>query len=338
MSNGHQSFDLAQLIEDEKQQKSEENTFLGKREKKAKKNRLALIVSAGTVAVALVVGLAVYDPFAQNFRGAGEASETNEATGQGTQAEAAPLEWWQSEKVFPTEVAEWSTREAPVAPVTETGDDRFTDSETLRDLRRQAAQSLIGSTVDSAVSVLPSREAGFTDDVSKATLEDGSPNFAFSFWTREGFLEEFSVMLNRLNNPRFGGWQLASETTADDATKATLADLFTSEWLTANGPDALPILTTSKAPVDARYLPSGGTRWVGVIDDGTENVTLTYDESRGGYVVDFSAQVTYSALQEDKSVATTKGTMNLKLVPNYAVANAESANRVLIAEASLSMG
>lgn len=333
MSNGRQNFDLAKLIEDEKQQKSEENSFLGKREKKVKKNRLALIVPAGAVAVALIVGLAVYDPFAQNFRGTGE---TPVGTSEVEQGEPVSYEWWETgDEVFPKEVAEWSTREAPVAPVIGSGDDRFTESDALSAVRAEAGRTLIGTNVDFAATVLPTREAGFTDDVTKATLEDGSPNFAFSFWTREGFLEEFAVMLNRLTNPRFGGWQVASEGAATDATKATLADLFTSEWLTSNAAEALPILTTAKAPVEANYLPTGGTRWVGSVDAGSENVVLTYDDARGGYVVDFTAQVTYSAWQEDKSVATAKGTLILKLVPNYAGANAESANRVLISEASL---
>ncbi|MDQ1130957.1 hypothetical protein [Microbacterium sp. SORGH_AS_0888] len=335
MSNENQSFDLEKLIEDEKQQKSKENSFLGKRAKKVKKNRLALIIPAGTIAVALVVGLAVYDPFAQNFRGTGEAPvETSDVE----HGEPVPYEWWETgDSVFPTEVAEWSTREAPVAPVIGSGDGRFTETDAVSAVRAEAGKTLVGTNTDFAATVLPSREAGFTDDVTKATVEDGSPNFAFSFWTREGFLAEFAVMLNRLTNPRFGGWQAASEDAATDATKATLADLFTSDWLTANGAEALPILTTAKAPVEANYLPTGGTRWVGSIDDGSENVVLTYDPDRGGYVVDFSAQVTYSAWQEDKTVATAKGTLTLKLVPNYAGANSESANRVLITEASLSL-
>lgn len=353
---------LEQLIAEEKVEKARQNGILDKRNKKEKRNKLLVIVPLASVAVLLIGGVAIYDPFAQNFRWSQSADDGKTVDGENGSNTAGPGpvgggEWWEADKQkFPVEVPPWTVDEAisnskdgsegsaEEKPDGEnegnvnTSLDRFTREDALQKQYDAVNKTYSGTTLSQLAIILPSIEGGFTDDATKAVNEDGSLNGNFSFWTRELFVGEVGSMLNRLMNPVFGGWQSASEGNADDATKTKLGDLFTGQWLAANGADALPIVTSGKAPIEVNYLPSGGTRWVGTITPGSENMNFTYDRGLKGYVVDYSADVTYSSWQQDQKVASFNGKISLKLVPNSQDQNPSSGNRVLISEASLALG
>lgn len=355
---------LEQLIAEEKVEKDRQNGILDKRSKKDKRNKLLVIVPLASVAVLLIGGVAIYDPFAQNFRWSQSATGEKEVDGgaganNGPGGPAGSGEWWESDtQKFPVEVPPWTVDEAinnskdgsksdsEKDPEKEgegngtvnTSLDRFTREDALQEQYDSVNKTYSGSTLSQLAVILPSIEGGFTDDATKAVNEDGSLNGNFSFWTRELFVGEVGSMLNRLMNPVFGGWQAASEGNADEATKNKLSDVFTSQWLASNGPEGLPIVTSGKAPIEVDYLPSGGTRWIGTITPGSENLNFTYDRGLKGYVVDYSADVTYSSWQQDKKVASFTGKISLKLVPNSQDQNPSSGNRVLISEAALALG
>lgn len=351
---------LEQLIAEEKVEKDRQNGILDKRKKENKRRKFLVVVPLVSVAVLLIGGVAIYDPFAQNLRWAQSADDGKNVDGENDSNSAyqgsISGEWWEADKQkFPVEVPPWTDDEAisntkdgiEEAPEEKTDGDegnvntsleRFTRENTLQKQYDAVNKTYSGTTLSQLAIILPSIEGGFTDDTTKAVNEDGSLNGNFSFWTRELFIGEVGSMLNRLMNPVFGGWQTASEGSADDATKVKLGDLFTSQWLAANGADALPIVTSSKAPIEVDYLPSGGTRWVGTITPGSETLNFTYDRGLKGYVVDYSADVTYSSWQQDKKVASFNGKISLKLVPNSQDQNPSSGNRVLISEAALALG
>lgn len=360
--------DLAALIAEENQDKSRENKEIRKRQSKEKRKKLLIFIPTGLVVIGLAVTLLVYNPFANDSQKTGEAKPTPTAsTGAGTPVAGGKQEWWQKEdNKFPVEVPKWTTQAAPTnhQEIPERSDDdgddsnsddepsansaeekyeellndRFgKESDALKKLYEDSQTTYEGEALANAAMQLPSREGGYTDDVDKRELEDGSLNPVFSFWTREGFTGEVGVLFNRLLNPVFGDWQNASENGADQGAMDTLSDLFTSEWLNNNSAGNLPIVTTENAPIkDVDYLPEGGVRWVGVIDPASESWNFTYDQELKGYTVTYSAKVTYSAWKQDKGVVSFDAQLELHMVPNSLGQNTASGNRILIDKASLS--
>lgn len=357
--------DLEALIAEENRDKSRENKEIRKRHGKEKRKKLLIFIPTGLVVVGLAVTLLVYNPFGSGSNGKAEPTATPTAsTGTGTPVANGKQEWWQKDdNKFPVDVPKWTTKAAPTNhqelpertdddsdseeesnntsaqdKYEELLNDRFgRESDALQKLYEDSQRTYEGEALANAAVQLPSREGGYTDDVDKRELEDGSLNPVFSFWTREGFTGEVGVLFNRLLNPVFGDWQNASENGADQGAMDTLSDLFTSEWLNNNSPGNLPIVTTENAPIsDVDYLPEGGVRWVGVIDPASESWNFVYDQELKGYSVTYSAKVTYSAWKQDKGVVSFDANLELHMIPNSLGQNTASGNRILIDKASLS--
>ena len=357
--------DLSALIAEENRDKSRENAEMRRRESKERRKKMLLIIPACLVAAGLAVTLFIFNPFPS---GDDEPKGNDQASAQpsGDKGTKKPVSngkqsWWEKDgNKFPVDVPKWSEKAAPTnksdagkkgdsdgkVPSGETSEEqleaqlneRFNRSEELDKLYGQVELTYEGASLGNTAVQLPSREGGYTDDVSQQKDKDGNENPLFSFWTREGFSSEVGVLLNRLLNPVFGDWQGASEGGANGDAKEKLSDLFTSEWLDTHGPSDLPIVTSANAPIKGvDYLPSGGTRWVGTVDPESESWNFQYNRDLKGYEVDYSATVTYSAWTTDKKVSSFKGKLSLHMIPNSSGQNSNSGNRIVIDEASLSL-
>lgn len=167
-------------------------------------------------------------------------------------------------------------------------------------------------------SMLPSRADGYTDDVSKATNEDGTPNMNYSYQTKENVEYNFATYMNRLLNPMFGSW--ISIPTGPEREAAfpdeTFKDMFTDEWWDSNIKEG----DHSKLPIYLDWSNDnfGGLElespWYGELK--TISSTVEGDEDNQGVNIDIEADVQFTAIQKGGKKVTRNGTLVLQLVSN----------------------
>lgn len=195
----------------------------------------------------------------------------------------------------------------------------------------------------SLLSSLPSSSNGFTDDVSKATNSDGTPNNKYSYLTAENTEYAYSQYINRLLNPVFGDWYTLQYKEGKDNLSVipqnTLGDMFTQSWWDKNVGQS----STPKFPIYADWngndynntqfaensMASG--RWYGKVTSEDVKVSAESDGSGNDYIV--NDNVTFYALDKDEKVMTKTGTLYLKLVPNHD--STDIYHRLLIDDAKL---
>lgn len=204
-------------------------------------------------------------------------------------------------------------------------------------LQTEAIAWAEGTPFISFASMLPSRADGYTDDVKKATNEDGSPNMNYSYQTKENVEYNFAMYMNRLLNPMFGSWiSIPTGPEREDAfPDDSFKDMFTEEWWDANIKDG----DHSKLPIylDWKNDNYGGLElespWYGEIK--VISATGEGDEENQGVNIDISADVEFTAIQKGGKKVTRTGTLNLQLVPNKKDDNLEHRN--LINKATLTV-
>lgn len=210
-------------------------------------------------------------------------------------------------------------------------------------LYASAVQSAQASTFTNFSGMLPSEKDGYTDDMSKALNEDGTPNEWYSFQTQENLNYSFSTFTQRLLNPAFGGWGSLTYGVPGGVEESfpngSFTDMFTEAWWAAN----IQENDHSKLPI---YADWNGDNWGGLKLDGKSNgiwfghitemsVTGEALEDGSGMEVIVDSDVSLSAYLEDGSKETRTGTLHLKFTPN--LESTDPTTRHLLSEASLTV-
>lgn len=211
-------------------------------------------------------------------------------------------------------------------------------------LYESAVKSAQDTTFINFSNMLPSATDGYTDDTDKATEGDGSPNLNYSYQTKENIEYSFSVYSQRILNPVFGEWYALpvgnAQALKDGFPQDLMQDMFTERWWNSN----VSIDDHTKLPL---YLDWAGDSygglnfemngtlgvWYGKIT--TMSITGEAMEDGSGMYAEVNADVEFTAILNDKSTVTRKGTLYMKLVPN--TASKDKLYRNLIDEVKLTV-
>lgn len=300
-------------------------------DKKSRKSKLPLV--AGILAGVLILGgggyglWSLFGPTAE----AGEESGNSKTQAAGTK-KASPEDevdavWNNEETIFPIKLEDWQTKSGTegISP----------EEEAL------LVAGLLGSDLSVSSSILPSEAAGFTSDDSKILNEDGSVNSLYSYWTQEAFLGSAGQAIERFLNPRFGAWEEYQGRGKDPNSiePATLfPNTFTSDLLGSGKPvnEWLPIYADWDNDGYGRGdLAATGARWYGEIESSQSE--FVWDESTSQYVVNFTANVKFTAYKTNGEKATEKGVLTLEFVANPGGVKG-SGGKVLVNGSSLTIG
>lgn len=327
---------IEELILEDRKDQEENEKFLDKEEKKSRRKRILFSVLGVVVVTGTVTGLVFFNPFGGDQK-AGEgkqntvAAESNQALKQAAQKDP---EGFALEKPIPFDYKEWETK--PYAEM---------DEKTLEEVYKDMLDSANVSSLSLAADTLPSEAAGFTSDISKANNEDGTINPDFAYWTKERFVKETSVILERLTNPFFGGWSIYQYSGIDAANSfdpKIFGDIFVPEWKPGApyGPESIPVYADwGGNDYGMGDTLSSKSRFVGHVDNVT--VEFSYDDQSLQYTADLTANVSFTSWTKDQKTVTKQGVLKLHLVPSI-LKNIENkdntGNRVLIESGSLQVG
>lgn len=323
-----------------------EDKIINKNRRKTKNKKAALITGTSVLAAAVTAGFLFFSPFGGDLNLNKDqqtnpiSSETNSDFKIDPNAPEPHPEFRsggdvgneegfaaEDSNMFPIEMEDWEKK-------------RFNDQD-LEEVRSGILVKHAGSELSNSGGLLPSEEGGFTSDITKSSLPDGTLNPMFSFWTAETFNAETNSYIERLVNPTFGGWsgyQYSSYPPNQYFDINLVSDMFTNEWRTGNlekpYSEYVPIYA-DWAGNDygmAEQLLESGSRWYGTVTD--TQASFVYDTEELQYTVDVTAEVTFTAWAKDQTKLEKKGTLTLHLVPNIDDANG-SGHKVLIESASL---
>lgn len=300
-------------------------------DKKSRKSKLPIV--AGILAGILVLGGGGYGLWVLY----GPAAEAGEETGNGkTQAagtkQADPEDevdavWNNQESMFPIKLEDWQMK---------TGVEGISPEE-----EALLVGGLLGSDLSTAASILPSEAAGFTSDDGKILNEDGSVNSLYSYWTQEAFLGGAGQAIEKFLNPRFGAWE-AYQGRGEDPNSidpaALFPNTFTADLLGAGAPvkSWLPIYADwSNDNYGRGDLAATGARWYGQIESSQSE--FVWDEATSQYVVNFKANVKFTAYKTNGEKATEKGVLTLEFVANPGGEKGPG-GKVLVNGSSLTIG
>ena len=195
-----------------------------------------------------------------------------------------------------------------------------------------------------ASNMLPSEEAGFTSDDSKAVDETGFPNPMYSYWTQEQFVFDTNMILEMFTNPDVGEWGEYELPGSDPAKnfKATSLNPVLSSSLKEKIDNDGAKQTNIGLPLDwgnneygmAGQFPEFGYRWYGKVNG--IKTQMKYDDSSSAYDVTLTADVTYRALLKNGGSIEKQGTLVLDLISGQKE-NVESSRKILVNNASLTM-
>jgi hypothetical protein len=331
---------LDEIIAADANDDATEDKIINKARRKEKATKTTLITVGGLLAAGVTAGFLFFTPFGGdlNFN---KNANTSPITVPGSvpngnsQKIVQPPEDTTEDfakdpsKKYPIKLKDWQTK----LHKEQDGDS----------LKKDILTSLSGSELNSSGNVLPSETSGFTADSSKETLEDGSLNVRYSYWTAEVFQSEVGGYLERLLNPTFGGWEMYQHNGIGSSgyfDTTLISDMFTDRWLSENADKK----TAEYVPVFADWgandyglkdtLLTTGSRWIGTVT--SSNTAFTYDSEKLQYSVDLTAQVKFVAWTKDQTKLEKKGTLTLHLVANADKLNG-SDHKVLIDSANLKM-
>lgn len=331
---------LDEIIAADANDDAAEDKIINKERRKEKAKKTAVITAGGVLAVAVTAGFLFFTPFGGDLNFNKDAvtapiSGMDSTLGDKNQKVVQPPEDTSEDfakdpsKMYPIQIEDWQTK--------------LYKEQDADSLRKGILTGLSGSEVNSSSNVLPSEASGFTADSSKETLEDGSLNVRYSYWTAEVFQSEVGGYLERLLNPTFGGWEMYQHNGAGSSgyfDTALISDMFTDRWVSENANKP----TSEYVPVFADWdannyglsdtLLKMGPRWIGTIT--SSDTAFTYDSTKLQYSVDLKAQVKFVAWTKDQTKLEKNGTLTLHLVANADKLNA-SDHKVLIDSASLKM-
>lgn len=313
-------------------------------ENKGKKKKVVLLSSGVALVIAISAAIMFWNPIADTL---GINSSNSQQEGDpaevvdGENAEDYDFEEddiegadesfaMQDGEEFPIEVEDWET-----VSRAELSED---------EIHEYNIEKASVNNIATDASVLPQETAGFTGAEDAQTLDDGSLNPMYSYWTAEQFQSEVSDITTRLLNPVYGGWGLYQYPTYKANSQfdmSLIEDMFTQDWIEENSGSAY----SEYVPVYADWnendygltdtLLVSGNRWVGDIQNVTSD--FTYDEIEQQYTVDMTIDVQFSAWTTEQESLERDGTLQLTLVSNAQGANSSSNYKVLVDEASLTV-
>lgn len=239
--------------------------------------------------------------------------------------------WTEEGKQFPIEMDDWQRNNGGVGAGIDPESDQFS----------QVVQTYYGSDLDSSAGILPSEAAGFTADESLILLEDGSLNPMYSFWTKEVFVGESGIILEKFLNPTYGLWESYQGKGNDPHSidpKELFQGVFTKRLLEEGGAVSgwLPIYADWNGNSYGRNdLPNSGPRWFGeIVSSITE---FTWDEEAEQYSAQFTGDVRFVSYTSDGKKISQDGTLSLKFVANPS-GELGDGGKVLVDQANLTIG
>lgn len=239
--------------------------------------------------------------------------------------------WTEEGKQFPIEKDDWQRNNGGVGAGIGSDPGQFA----------QVVETYYGSDLDSSAGILPSEAAGFTADESRIFLEDGSINPGYSFWTKEAFVGETGVILEKFLNPTYGLWESYQGKGNDPHSidpKELFQGVFTKRLLEEGGAVSgwLPIYADWNGNNYGRNdLPTSGPRWFGeIVSSITE---FTWDEEAEQYSAQFTGEVRFVSYTSDGKKISQDGTLSLKFVANPS-GELGDGGKVLVDQANLTIG
>lgn len=339
---GNKELSLDEIMAQDANDDATEDKLINSQRRKTKVKKATLITGTSILAVAVTAGFLFFTPFGGdlNFNKSGKTAEISQETQDAEKPGPVDPDFMSGGTIgdtekfaqedanrFPVELADWEKK-------------RHNDQD-ANELTAEILKKNSGTELSNMGGMLPSEKAGFTSDVTKVNLPDGTMNPMFSFWTAESFSSETGEHIQRLLNPTFGGWssyQYSSYPGNKYFDTSLVADMFTGDWRVSN----LEKPFSEYIPIYADWvgddygmadkLLTSGERWYGKVTSSA--TTLTYNEEELQYSADVTAQVTFTAWAKDQTKLEKKGTLTLHLVPNIEKRN-DSAHKVLIESASL---
>lgn len=325
------NFDLDAIIRADEEDKRKEDALLTSAKKKEDNKKKFFLGAIGLALVGTVTSLFILNPF-----GIGEnkddpksseptssvsAPANPENNGQGPDANSQQPFWTEKGKQWPpaangVPLQEWQTQNGESYKNLPTEEEQKKAKAELS--KNVAAYNISVPGVNSNLQSLPSRSNGFTDDPSKVTLEDGSLNPKYSYWTLEGFNENVNYQLQRFVNPVFGGWQEYQYSSSKGLTvkDAILTDRFTGSYEPTylDSMKDKPLNTWLPIYADWNHndygmgdqlLPEPAPRWLGSLDN--VETTFTFNEAAQSYSAHVKANVTYVAWSQSQKTLTKTG-------------------------------
>lgn len=237
--------------------------------------------------------------------------------------------WNQEGTEYPIEMENWQKTGGGVS------------STVTSDLYPQIVETYYGSDFDSSAGILPSEAAGFTPDENLVTLEDDSLNPFYSFWTKELFIGETGVILEKFLNPTYGSWD-AYQGKGEDPNSIKpdklFKGVFTTRLLEEGGAVSswLPIYADWSGNSYGRNdLPQNGPRWFGEVTSSTAE--FTWNEEEEQYSAKFVGQVKFVSYTSEGKKVSKDGTMTLTFVANPS-GERGAGGKVLVDQANLTIG
>lgn len=332
-NDSDKTLSIEELITADAKDREKEDKALRQAQKPERIKRAAIFVGGGLTIAALVTSLILWNPLGGNQNvGDGEQDMTDATVAAPSVPPPSdaltPEDFYRQEGLFfPTSMEDWQTKSY--------------EEQDKSEIKSKIIATMNSTEIGLAGNSLPSEESGYTADSDKQTLEDGSLNPQYSYWTAESFNAQVGVYLERLLNPTFGGWALNQYSGHPGNTEFninSISDMFTARWITENATKPF----SEYVPVYADWagndynlgdkLLTSGPRWYGKIT--SSNTEFTYDQSTQQYTVNLTAQVQFTAWAKDQSKLEKTGTLTLKLVSNATGLN-DSKHTVLIDDASL---
>lgn len=331
---------LDEIIAADANDDAAEDKIINKTRRKEKAKKATIITGGSILAVAVTAGFLFFTPFGGDLNFNKSATTAPVSTPDSSSGDTAkkivepPQDTTEDfakdpSKMYPIPLKDWQTKSHK---------DQSGDS-----LKKDILTSISGTELNSTSNILPSEASGFTADSSKETMEDGSLNVRYSYWTAEVFQSEVGGYLERLLNPTFGGWEMYQHNGVGSSgyfDTALISDMFTDKWVTDNADKP----TSEYVPVFADWghnnyglsdqLLLTGSRWIGTVT--SSETAFAYDSDKNQYAVDLTAKVKFVAWTKDQSKLEKNGTLTLHLVANADHLNA-SDHKVLIDSANLKM-
>lgn len=313
-------------------------------EKKNERRRLIYVSIGGAVAIALIIGGIFLVPTVKGGK-VPPASTVTATTGTKAKASSAiPSGAPGADQNFaktnqiPFEHENWQADDYKTQTNNEGNTQKF-----LEAIRTSIeAGKLDNGTLALASSTLPSEAAGYTSDQDQVTLEDGSLNPMYAYWTKELFETEVGTTLERLLNPTFGGWENYQYPEYQANTQfdtSIISDMFTPNWLETNTGkpynEYVPVMADwGSDNYGGGYNLTDVARWYGQIQ--TSSIDFNYNEETQQYTAVYTANIKYTAWTKDQKTVERTGTLTLNLVPAASQQNSNgSSHRVLIDSATL---
>lgn len=211
---------------------------------------------------------------------------------------------------------------------------------------KKALDSMNNSKSDlvSVSSTLLPEEAGFTSDDKKAYNEDGTLNPMYSYWTKDQFAFDTTMILQMLTNPDIGEWgkyQLPGSDPKNKFNIGSLSPIFSSKMINKIEQDGasantVPLLLdwdNNEYGMSGQF-PITGYRWYGHVD--STKTTMEYDDSTSSYKAKVTSDITYEAVLKNGDSIEKKGKLVLDLIAGT-TDNKDGARKVLVDNASLTM-